>query len=118
MDRLMGKKGRGKKGQRPELEEKHGYDTKAAMHVVRILYEGLELMNTGKITLPGPQRELLIEIRKGVWPFEKVFAHAADLKQMCLAAQANSPLPDNLDRPAVDRLVAKCYRDYWEWKGC
>jgi hypothetical protein len=44
--------GTGKKGQRHELIGEHGYDIKAAMHVIRLLNEGIELMRRGVITLP------------------------------------------------------------------
>jgi hypothetical protein len=37
LKRMTGGKGRGKKGQRPEIEEKYGYDLKAAMHTLRLL---------------------------------------------------------------------------------
>jgi hypothetical protein len=43
MRRLQGI-GTGKKGQRHELIGVHGYDIKAAMHVIRLLNEGIELM--------------------------------------------------------------------------
>lgn len=39
LQRMAGKRGRGKKGQRPEIEAKYGYDVKAAMHTLRLLYE-------------------------------------------------------------------------------
>jgi uncharacterized protein len=55
--------GTGKKGQRHELIGVHGYDIKAAMHVIRLLNEGIELMRSGTITLPRPEKELLITIR-------------------------------------------------------
>lgn len=38
--------GVGKKGQRHELIGAHGYDIKAAMHVIRLLNEGIELMRS------------------------------------------------------------------------
>ncbi|SRR5216684_369621 len=44
LKRMTGRKGRGKKGQRPELEVKYGYDVKAAMHALRLLYECKELV--------------------------------------------------------------------------
>jgi len=37
LKRMTGSKGRGKKGQRPEIEEKYGYDLKAAMHTLRLV---------------------------------------------------------------------------------
>src|SRR6267154_5057668 len=54
--RLTGEKGQGKKGQRPEYIGKYGYDTKAAMHGLRLLYECLELMAHKHITLPRPEK--------------------------------------------------------------
>src|SRR5947199_561742 len=46
--RLQGM-GTGKKGHRHELIGEHGYDVKAAMHVIRLLNEGIELMRSGVI---------------------------------------------------------------------
>ena len=57
--------GAGKKGQRHELIGAHGYDIKAAMHVIRLLKEGIELMRSCTITLPRPEKDLLITIRTG-----------------------------------------------------
>ena len=43
LKRMTGKKGRGKKGQRPEVEERYGYDVKAAMHTLRLLMNAKRL---------------------------------------------------------------------------
>jgi hypothetical protein len=59
---------RGRKGvNRPELVEAHGYDTKYAMHAARLGYQGLELLETGQLTLPMPQpeRSRVMAIRTG-----------------------------------------------------
>jgi hypothetical protein len=42
---------------RPELVEAHGYDTKYAMHALRLGYQGLELLEAGRVTLPMSERE-------------------------------------------------------------
>jgi predicted nucleotidyltransferase len=49
-----------------ELADEHGYDTKYAMHALRIAHRGHELLSTGRITLPIPQpaREHLMEVRR------------------------------------------------------
>ena len=41
---------------RPELVAVHGYDTKYAMHALRLGLQGIELLTTGRITLPVPSR--------------------------------------------------------------
>ena len=112
--RLTGEKGSGKKGQRPEYIGKFGYDTKAAMHGLRLLYECLELMAHRRITLPRPEKDLLIEVRSGEWTLERVLAHAKKLMKEVEEAVASSPLPETIDRTAISRLVAQIHLDFWK----
>ena len=112
--RLTGEKGSGKKGQRPEYIGKYGYDTKAAMHGLRLLYECLELMAHRRITLPRPEKDLLIEVRSGEWPLERVLAHAKKLSKEVEEAVANSPLPVKVDRRAISELVAQVHLPFWD----
>ena len=111
--RLTGEKGSGKKGQRPEYIGKFGYDTKAAMHGLRLLYECLELMRHRYITLPRPEKHLLIEVRSGKWTLEKVLEHAKKLVAEVVASVASSPLPEKVDRAAISRLVAQVHLEFW-----
>jgi predicted nucleotidyltransferase len=112
--RLTGEKGSGKKGQRPEYIGKFGYDTKAAMHGLRLLYECLELMQCGTITLPRPEKALLIEVRSGSWRFEKVLQHAQHMFKEVEDAVKSSPLPETVDRAAISRLVAQAHLEFWK----
>ena len=52
---------------RPELVAVHGYDTKYAMHALRLGLQGAELLSTGRITLPIPEphRAYLRSVRRG-----------------------------------------------------
>jgi len=111
--RVIGQKGSGKKRQRPELIELHGYDTKAAMHALRILYETQEIIGTGKLTLPNPNKEILIAIRRGEWQLEEFMQAYEKMKIDCVKAQTGSPLPDTIDRSAVSKLISKCYLEHW-----
>jgi uncharacterized protein len=114
--RLTGKKGRGKKGQRPELEEKHGYDIKAGMHALRLLYECKEILSSGIITLPRPERELLIRVRTGKFSLEKVLDMANRLFLECTEVESKSSLPERVDRTAVSECLAQCYLRSWKDK--
>ena len=111
--RLTGEKGSGKKGHRPEYIGKYGYDTKAAMHGLRLLYECLELMVHKRITLPRPEKELLIEVRSGSWTLERVLAHAKTLTKKVEEAVLSSPLPECVDRAAISALVAQVHLEFW-----
>jgi len=114
LQRMTGRKGRGKKGQRPEIESKYGYDVKAAMHTLRLLYECKELASEGRITLPRPERSFLTRVRTGRYPMEKVLAMAKKLMVECEEAAKASRLPERVDRSAASRLVARCYQKMWD----
>ena len=114
LKRMSGRKGRGKKGQRPEIEEKYGYDVKAGMHTLRLLYECKELLSDGTITMPRPERDLLIRVRTGKYSMDKVIAIAQRLFAECEEVAKSSSLPDRVDRAAVSRLLTECYRKAWD----
>jgi len=113
LKRMTGEKGRGKKGQRTELEEKFGYDVKAAMHSLRLLYECEELVTSGSITLPRPEKDLLIRVRTGKYSIDRVLTMAQKMFAKCEAAAKESQLQERVDRQAISRLVAKCYQEDW-----
>ena len=116
MGRLLGTRGKGKKGQRPELEEKYGYDVKAGMHAVRLLNECIELMRMGEITLPRPERELLVTIRTGGWSLDRLSAEVNWLFEKLKEEREQSSLPEEPDRKAVSELIAETYLRFWEKK--
>jgi predicted nucleotidyltransferase len=106
--------GTGKKGQRHELIGVHGYDIKAAMHVIRLLNEGIELTRSGTITLPRPEKELLITIRTGNYgSLERVLTLANTLFVELEQAEAKSGLPQKVDRTRVSKLVSDTYLSHW-----
>src|SRR5580700_2852846 len=113
LQRMSGRKGRGKKGQRPEIEVKYGYDVKAAMHALRLLYECKELVTQGTITMPRPERDLLIRVRTGKYSIDRVIAMAHKEFAECEDAAKTSFLPEKIDRAAVSRLLAESYRAAW-----
>jgi hypothetical protein len=116
MNRLLGQKGQ-KNVHRAELEDKHGYDTKYAMHVIRLYGEAKELMEHGRITLPRPNRDELVEIHRGKYSLAEIRELGAQLEREALAAQANSPLPDKVDREAISRLLADAHLGFWSGSG-
>jgi predicted nucleotidyltransferase len=113
MERLCGRKGQ-KNIHRAELVQKHGYDTKYAMHVIRLYLEGKEYVQTGKITLPNPRVDLLIAIREGKYKRSEVEEMGKQLEAESLAAMENSHLPERVDLDAVTKLITGVYLDFWK----
>lgn len=116
LKRLKGGEGSGKHGQRPDLIDEFGYDTKAAMHLIRVLEEGRELMDTGKITLPRENASLLKRIRSGEfdWP-EIEFMYDNRLAALYMAFD-NSTLPAELDRAKISSIITAAQIDFWGWR--
>ncbi|MGA9885047.1 MAG: nucleotidyltransferase domain-containing protein [Candidatus Acidiferrales bacterium] len=112
MERLCGRKGQ-KNVHRAALEKQHGYDTKYAMHVIRLYLEAREYMAAGKITLPNPRVDLLIDIRQGKYTLPEIEQMGQELNADAIAAQEKSPLPESVDTQVVSRLVTEIYLDFW-----
>ncbi len=98
-----------------ELSVEHGYDTKYAMHALRIAHQGRELLATGRITLPTaePERRRLMEVRRGEIPLtavlERLQQQSAALEQDVVDAR----LPDEPDQDRVDRFLVSAYQRSW-----
>lgn len=98
-----------------ELSAANGYDTKYAMHALRIGYQGIELLESGRITLPmgEPTRTALREVRAGVVPLDAVLEHLARV-DAALVAATEAAKRDQPDIDAVDRFVVRAYRGAWD----
>lgn len=92
---------------RQALEEKHGYDTKHASHLIRLARTGVEVLTTGKIQVRRPDAEELLGIRRGERSFEDIEEEATTLEEhMNLLYKANpAGLPKKVDTEALDRLT-------------
>jgi hypothetical protein len=86
-----------------------GVDWKALSHAVRIGSQALELLSTGHLTLPRPDRLRAIKI--GQADVEAVRAEIDMLLEQVEAAQATSVLPETPDRALAELIVLDAYRE-------
>ena len=63
---------------RGTLEEQFGYDTKHAMHLVRLLNMGEEILTNGQVNVLRPDAAHLLDIRGGKLTYEEVVAFAEE----------------------------------------
>ena len=112
--RITGEMGKGAKGSRPEYECKFGYDSKAAMHCLRLYFECIELMKEGTITLPRPERDFLISVREGALTLEQFEAEAERLRLEAEVAAERSSLPEESARQAISELIARVHLEFWQ----
>lgn len=92
---------------RAALEMEHGFDTKHAMHLVRLLRMCREILTTGDVIVKRPDREELLAIRNGAWTYERLVAWAEEEDAALDALYRTSSLPNAPDRDALDRLCVE-----------
>ena len=104
---------------RPELVAVHGYDTKFAMHALRLGVQGVELLTTGRITLPIPEPDLsrLRAVRRGEVELEEVVAAIDAAEARLVELSSSSAVPDQPDRAWVDAWLHRTHVAYWERRG-
>jgi len=101
---------------RAELEERFGYDTKHALHLVRLLRMSLEILTTGIVVVRRPDREELLAIKGGGWPFERLIEYAESMQMRIKSAREESALPEEPDRAALNTLCTDIVREVLD--GC
>ena len=104
--------------ERPRTREQsstHGYDTKYAMHALRIAYQGHELLTTGTITLPVPEpaRSRLMAVRHGEPSLPELTGLLDDAESALRRAIEASRLPAQADRDRVNEFLVAAYERTW-----
>jgi hypothetical protein len=99
-----------------ELSTEHGYDTKFAMHALRIGYQGVELLDTGRITLPiaEPVRSHLRAVRGGTIQLEEILAEIDALSGRLLDASNRAAVPATPDTARIDAFLTRAYQQTWQ----
>jgi predicted nucleotidyltransferase len=99
---------------RSALEEEHGYDTKHAMHLVRLLRMGVEALRDGEIYVRRPDAQELLSIRNGAWSYESLVAYAEDMdKQVCEVWYPKTKLRKTPDLLFAAYLVMQVQDSVW-----
>ena len=98
-----------------ELSARHGYDTKYAMHALRIAVQGIELVTTGRVTLPVPEpdRSVLRAVRAGELPLDDVLARIDGAAAQLEEVTADAQLPAKPDVARVDAFLVRTYLEAW-----
>lgn len=86
-----------------------GVDWKALSHAVRVNEEALELLKTGRITFPRPEKDLLVKIKTGQLTYDEV----AEMIEQGLAnlyeAQETCTLREEADQNWADDFIYDIY---------
>lgn len=94
------------------LEEKYGYDCKHAMHLIRLLRMGIEILTEGKVIVLRHDREELLAIRRGEWDYDKLVAYAEGLEKQLDEFYEKSTLRHSPDDKKIDKLLQEITEDF------
>ncbi len=102
----MGNKRRG-------LVETHGYDTKNAAHLIRILRMGIEFLTDGQMHVEREDKLELLAIKGGAWSLEKVQNEAEKLFNLAREANVRSSLPPTPDMAKAEELCIELLSEHF-----
>ena len=97
--------------QRAALEEKYGYDTKHAAHLLRLYRMGIEVVRDGVVQVLRPDGDWLLQIRNGLLTYEELMSLVGEYDQALKEAESISPLPRKPDFDAAARLVIEMHEE-------
>lgn len=97
---------------RADLILRHGYDTKYAMHLVRLMRIAVEVLTTGIIHVKRQDSEELLAIRNGAWSYEQLEEWAKRMDEEIVKAALNSVLPLEPDVAKLDRLCVAIAEEF------
>jgi predicted nucleotidyltransferase len=113
-ERLEGLRGGNHGVARPELVEQFGFDTKFAMHALRLGLQGQEILRTGRIVVPIVEHgDLLRAVRRGEVPYEETVALIRAAEDGMREAEAASTLRDEPDYEAINRFLRDARLAHW-----
>jgi hypothetical protein len=92
-----------------------GYDTKFAMHALRIGYQGVEFLTDGTMRLPvaEPLRSHLMDVRAGKLALQEVLDELDEVAEQLNQVRQSADLPESPDYARVNRFLAEAYQRAW-----
>ncbi|TDQ52559.1 nucleotidyltransferase domain-containing protein [Actinorugispora endophytica] len=113
-DSMLGLRG-GRHTNRPELVDEYGFDVKFAGHMIRLGVQGVELMETGRVTLPMPEPwgAWIRDLRQGRYSMEEALAAAEEQEKRLVVLAEDADLPPHADHDWANAWLVRAYQDTW-----
>lgn len=100
---------------RHELEANFGYDTKHAMHIVRLMRMGEEILTTGKVNVFREDAQELLDIRRGKWSYEELLSWAEEKDNLVRnVLYEQSDLPKKVDLNLASKVLMEVQDMCWK----
>ena len=97
---------------RHDLEVRFGYDTKHALHLIRLMRMCKEILTDGTVLVERPDAEELLEIKGGKWTYQELLNWATGMDELLNVLYTTSTLQKEPDRNAIDALCQGIIEDF------
>lgn len=102
-------------GKRADTIAKYGYDTKNAMHLVRLLRMGIEILTEGEVYVMRPDNQELLRIRNGAYTLKEIEDESKRLNNIMQEAYVRSSLPKRPDHEFFNEWLVDMHRRSMSW---
>lgn len=102
---------------RSELEAKFGYDTKHAMHLVRLMRMCAEILGGKGVLVKRPDAEELLSIRRGAWSYDHLIQWAEKQDEEMEKLISMTKLPKEPDFEKLNDLTVRLHLSLWSRLG-
>jgi len=101
---------------RQVAEEKHGYDTKHAVHLVRLLHMCSEILLEKTMWVECRlAQEVLMPIKRGKWSYEELMSYEEQLSKELEVQYNNSELQSSPKRNEIEKLGIELVQWFQGW---
>jgi hypothetical protein len=97
---------------RSELVLKHGYDTKFASHLIRLLRECITILEEQTLIFPLPNSKEILSIKSGEWEIQQVLDLASELENECEELAKTSSLRAKPNYSLIEEFTIRSIKDW------
>jgi uncharacterized protein len=97
---------------RKDLIKSKGFDTKFGSHLIRLLIEGKELLETGRLEFPIKRREEVMNIKTGKWSLSEVLDYSEHLENEINKSLIKSTLPNKPNYKEIENFTMEMLEEW------
>jgi len=104
---------------RAKLEARHGYDTKHAIHLVRLLRMGREILTRVAVVVRRPDAKELLAVRRGSMSYEELISYAEGEQESLrqIYESGTHVLPHSPNRTALSDFCVDLHELHWSLRA-
>lgn len=96
------------------IEHGKNYDAKNIMHTFRLLDMAEEILSSGNINVRRPNRDALLNIRRGVFEYKDLMERAEAKVAKIEQVYEYSPLPSTPDKELIEQLLVEIRKTFYQ----